>query len=572
MQGITGQQHSSNEQENFGRSLEREYLEQGLYWGRIGSKPKDYTARIGMETYPLSGSEVETLRRLGILIPRFLEGCVDLARRSVSGEYPWLWQDLCFGRSDLQIAIWKRELERKDIVLAKRVRIDAIRTDKGLRINEFTLGATGSGYSGLIDLISRKFFTGKNFFEPIAKKYVEAIHDLLPNGGFVGILLTPWRELYGPEQFALTGLLNEFGKIFGLKFAFAFTYEAEAREGGVYLRGEKLDLIERVFKEYTEIDKLILNRLVGLAAKIEKQIIDAYFEGKVLLHPNLLTFLDYKELMAWLFDEELESEWRKYLTDDMFEELKNIFAYTIIFRPGSFVWKGKKYEESAMRDLESQIVKNMEFEFEGKRLMLFCNNGVQTNVWTGESLIDGLGNLDVIIDWLNKIECGSYTCPKQIADQITFFAKSDRLIMIEKESGRWKLKIVQVKNVLYSDIVLKLSGGDNQAAGGHGIAISRLMPRKIWSRHVSNFLKLAQVRTVVAQEYCEMAVDEMMVFDPVTKKVSKENVRTRICVWYWLDNDASNSSFGGNTVTCIPISDGYIVHGRSNSAMTACSF
>lgn len=569
MQGTTGQLHSFDEQETLGRSLEKEYLEQGLYWGRIGCEPKDYTARIGMETYVLSVSEVEVLRKLESLIPKFLKGCVDLTRRSMLGEYPWLWQDLCLGRSELQIAIWRRELMREGVVLAKRIRIDAIRTKNGLRINEFTLGATGSGYGAVIDAISRKFFPDKKFFEPIAKKYVEAIHDLLPNGGNVGILLTPWRDGYGPEQQALTKLFEEYGKEFGLTFLFGISFLAEVKNDGVYLKGKKLDLVERVFKEYSEIDKndLQKNRMAVFAADIEKKIIDAYFDGKVLLHPNLLTFLDYKELMAWLFDERLVAEWIRFLGAQDFEELKNIFAYTIVWKGDSFVWKGGKYSLESMQELSDMSVREYWFAFNGMQLIGFRESGVVKDLVLGNKLVSCLGNLKVMQDlakstrkWL-AIEVKS----------VTLF-KNNCEVSVMSGRNNWFVKVVQAKKRLDTDIVLKLSGGDNKAAGGHAVSISKGMLRTTWRKQAKSFAETAKQRTVIAQEYCDMAVDEMMIFDPVTKKTSKENVRTRICVWYWLDNDANSSSFGGNTVTCIPISDGYIVHGRSNSAMTSCSF
>ncbi|MDD3887454.1 MAG: hypothetical protein PHN19_01635 [Patescibacteria group bacterium] len=560
--------------DDLGRQMEKEYLEQGLYWGKIGTMPKNYTARIGLETYALTCGEIATLKRLEDLIPRFLRGCVDLARRSSNGEYSWLWQDLCCGRSKLQIEIWKKELERKNVILAKRIRIDAIRTAEGLKINEFTLGATGSGYGAVIDIISRNFFPDKKFFEPIAKKYVEAIHDLLPNGGNVGILLTPWRDGYGPEQQALTKLFEEYGKEFGLTFLFGISFLAEVKDDGVYLKGKKLDLVERVFKEYSEIDKndLQKNRMAVFAADIEKKIIDAYFDGKVLLHPNLLTFLDYKELMAWLFDERLNEEWIKFLGSDGFVELKNFFAYTVVWKGNNFIWKGVEYSNESMQELSDMQIREYWFAFDNNlQLIGFRELGDKKDLELGKKIFLGLGDLKSLMA-LAKSTRGWKMADPESTKMVTMFKNVGREIFVMSGRENWFVKIRQARKRLDAEVVLKLSGGDNKAAGGHAVAISKGMMRSTWRKLVKTFAEMAKQRTVIAQEYCEMVIDEMMIFDPANKKADKENVRTRICVWYWLDNDANSSSFGGNTVTCIPISDGYIVHGRSNSAMTSCSF
>lgn len=571
MQGANGRL-AILDQEEFGKRLEEEYLKEGLFWGRMGSKPKNYTARIGMEAYVLRDGEVETLKHLENLIPKFLKGCVDLARRSMLGEYPWLWQNLCFGRSDLQVAIWEKELRRQDIILAKRIRIDVIRTKDGLKINEFTLGATGSGYGAVIDVISRKYFSDQKFFEPIAKKYVDAIHELLPNGGCVGVLLTPWRELYGPEQLALTVMLNKYGKKFGLEFKFGLTFEAEVKNDGVYLGRKRLDLVERVFKEYSEKSGQgsSKDRLTDYAVKIEKQIIDVYFAGKVLLHPNLLTFLDYKELMAWLFDERLEKEWEKFLGIDDLKELRNIFAYTVVWKGDDFVWQNEKYVFESLQELSDLQIREYWFAFCESELIEFRESGGAKSLELGKKLVQSLGDLDVL-KGVAKSSRKWTVVDSQLTVQVALLRNSEREVLVMSGRKNWFVKIRQLKKKLETNIVLKLSGGDNKAAGGHAVVISKDMIKSVWRKQVVNFSKMAKERTVIAQEYCKMEVDELMVFDPALKKTTKDKVRTRICVWYWLDSDLRKSSFGGNTVTCIPISDGYIVHGRSNSAMTSCS-
>ncbi len=558
-----------------GTEMEMEYRKRGLYWGKIGFTPQRYTSLISLETYVLTCEEIETLKKLEKALPRFLNGCIELTRRSMRGEFSWLWEQLIRGRDSLQVELWRRELLREAVTPIKRVRIDVIRTEKGLRINELTLGATGSGFAGVIQEAVKAVLGERNLFSSIAEEYVQVVRELLPNSrGVVGILLTPWRSLYGPEQLALTKMFNEYGKKFGIEFVFGFTDQAKIRKDGVYLQDKKLDLVERVFKEYTAVQRFGRGgrgRSNDVAEVNERAIIEAYLDGKVLMHPNLFTFLDYKELMAWLFDDRLDQEWTRLMGRDVFEDLKDIFAYTVVFSGGrNFEWRGRQYFQSSLEALGSLEPCEHVFEFEGNELIEWKQNGVKmSELGIALKLLGSLKELFCLVE-----EGREVIVPNEFCSQIVLMRKRDCVVTVVSTKKGWILRIKEVVNVLDGDFVLKLSGGDNEAAGGHAVAISKGMQANQWRKQVGRFAEIARRRTVVLQEFCEPVTDSMMICNPGGKFSRKSLVRTRICVWFWLDKELRNSRFGGNTVTAMLVTDkeGYKVHGRSSSAMTACSF
>lgn len=560
--------------------LEKSFLDRGWYFGEIANPPRRFTSAITPDRYALTNSDREQLLRLEYLLPLFIDGCIRIARQAINPTSPchFAWKSMTKGRSERQIGLWITALSRDETPVL-RVRPDIIRQANGrLIVNEITVGNTGIGMEAVERVVYDEHLPVDNKLQmplnPVC--YLKAVRALIPGSLplVLGVLLTPWRSLYGPEQRCFVDILKMYAAQYNIKPLFGFTTDVEARDDAVYLQGEKLDVVERVFKEYRPNDASEDQSRVkydpARVGAIEQSIISAYLDGRLPhLHPNLHTWLDYKETQAWLFDQRLEGFWLGYLQSPAtLHELREFFAETYVLEvDGNEVMiNGQMYPRTAITEKDGhQTSACHTLIFEGAEIVEWKQNGILKEPrLIGNIARQITDNQELAGRVISKMSV-------DLASHIHIMEKSRwRDIRVQTiKANKWMLTVETSPPNLEGEWVIKFSGGDNRAAGAHGVLIpADCENAHAWRRSAEKFLQEAEERTVVAQKFHEAETRTARICDNgVTRP---EDCRARITIWYWLDPLGGKCQMGGGDVTIMPARYGHKVHGRSNAAMTPC--
>lgn len=560
--------------------LEKSFLDRGWYYGEIDKPPRRFTSAIMLDRYALTNSDREQLLRLEYLLPFFIDGCLGIARQAVNptSSCHFAWKNLTRGRSDRQVGLWIVALSRDETPVL-RARPDIIRQSNGrLIVNEITLGNTGIGMEAVERVVYDEHLPIDDKLQmslnPVC--YLEAVRGLMSGRSplVLGVLLTPWRSLYGPEQRCFVDILKAHAAQYNIRPLFGFTTETEVRDDGVYLQGEKLDVVERVFKEYqadgaSEAQSRLKYDLARINA-IEQSIINAYLDGRLPhLHPNLHTWLDYKETQAWLFDPRLEGFWLEHLGNPtLLQELREFFAETYVLEVdgNEVLLNGQMYPRTVITEINGQQTSTIHtLTFESAEIVSWEQDGILK-----ESRL--VGNIARQITDIQKLaERVINRASVDFARYVHIMEKSRwRNIRVQIiGANRWLLIVENNPPNLEGEWVLKFSGGDNKAAGGHSVLIpGDCASPHMWRKAAEQFLSVAKERTVVAQRFHQPEIKPTRICDNGIERV--EDCRARITIWYWFNPLRKECQMGGGDVTVMPARYGHKVHGRSNAAMTPC--
>ena len=312
---------------------------------------KDKFWRIAPDPLPLPENLYEQILESGSRLHAFHKACNLLYRQSVEGKQPeWIHRYLDAGKSPSMIQLAREKSWKNDLPCV--IRPDFLLTDGGLVLTELD---SVPGGIGLTAWMQKAHASIADCRLPIADSGKEAVCDSMIESGMLqgfiaalssalstqhsalshaAIVISEEAKDYRPEMEWLveenakckkhhsreSG--NPESKIQNSKLMVCPPQDLEYRSEGVFLHGERVDVIYRFFELFD----------LANISNIEKMI-SAAREGLVRVTPPFKPQLEEKLWLALFWFPQLAEFWRRELGDRYFHDLQKIIPFTWILDP-----------------------------------------------------------------------------------------------------------------------------------------------------------------------------------------------------------------------------------------------
>lgn len=280
----------------------------------------DKTWRISPDPIQLEESLYTRIVELGPRIYQFYKATNLLYRQSVEGKQPsWIHQYLDAGKSAEVIELAREKAWKNDLPCV--LRPDLLITEEGFAVTELDSVPGGIGVTAWLE---RAYGSISDFGSRISDlktrmidSFITALHSTIRNPQSairIAVVVSEEAKDYRPE---MTWLADKSPNL-----SCCTPEELEYRTDGVFLKGERIDVIYRFFelfdlKNIANIDKLI----------------HAAQQGQVSITPPLKPQLEEKLWFALFWFPQLSEFWRRELGDRYFRDLKEVIPYTWLLNP-----------------------------------------------------------------------------------------------------------------------------------------------------------------------------------------------------------------------------------------------
>lgn len=297
---------------NITRTTSRFKPEQRFAPFRVGPEP--------LMLNPLQGSRIETLGRL---LRRFYHAADELYYLSVNQDAPrWLAHHLDVGKPQRLLELAKHPFFRNDLPII--IRPDLLLTPGGFKATELDSVPGSMGLLGFLEQVYDKSGTSLLGSGNTPAAFAAALTALSP-GGKAAVVISEECSGYRQETAWLSAEWSETG----LQIPTVRPEELSYTADGVWLNGERLDLVYRFFELFD------LENIPG-----GYELLDLAAAGRVVITPPPKPHLEEKMWFAFLHHPDLTSWWLNLLGSDDYLALLEIVPQTWLLTPDRQVFSG----------------------------------------------------------------------------------------------------------------------------------------------------------------------------------------------------------------------------------------
>ncbi len=296
------------------------------------------TWRIAPDPLPLASNLYEEIQALGPRLHAFYKACNLLYRQSVLGKEPlWIHRYLDLGKPPSLLEASRDPRFKNDLPCV--IRPDLLLTEDGFAITELDSVPGGIGLTAWLQAVYKKNAecgmrnaesqSGVGFQSQtscvMSNGFLSALKSEIRNPkseiSHVAIVVSEEARDYRPEMEWLKIQNSEF-RIQNLRPSVCSPGDLEYRFDGVFLRGERVDVVYRFF-ELFDLPNI---------ADVEK-LIAAARAGQVQATPPFKPQLEEKLWFALFWFPQLAEFWRCELGDRFFRDLKKKIPFTWLLDP-----------------------------------------------------------------------------------------------------------------------------------------------------------------------------------------------------------------------------------------------
>ncbi len=284
------------------------------------AKPEERFApfRVGPEPFMLHPAQAERIEALGSLLHRFYRAADELYYLSVRGEAPaWIAEHLDAGKPLRLLELARHPAFIKQLPIV--IRPDLLITTDGLRATELDSVPGSMGLLGFMEQVYGNFSSNLLGDRSTVDAFAAALSALAP-GGKAAIVISDECSGYRHETAWLSAEWAETG----LEIPTVRPEDLSYTNDGVWLNGEKLDLVYRFFELFD------MDNVPG-----SYQLFDLAATGKVTVTPPPKPHLEEKMWFAFLHHPELRQWWLELLGNEDYQALLELFPHTWLLTPNT---------------------------------------------------------------------------------------------------------------------------------------------------------------------------------------------------------------------------------------------
>ena len=288
----------------------------------------DKSWRIAPDPLPLTEKVYGQILELGPRLHAFYKACNLLYRQSVEGKQPeWIHRYLDAGKSPSMIELAREKRWKNDLPCV--IRPDFLVTDRGMVLTELDSVPGGIGLTAWLQKahgVNGERGTGNAEYQTnMIEGFAAALSSILsPQPSALkrfAIVVSEESKDYRSEMEWMAVESSKF-KVQSSKLTVCKPEELEYRGEGVFLRGEKVDVIYRFFELFD----------LANISNVEKMI-SAAREGFARVTPPFKPQLEEKLWLALFWFPQLAEFWRRELGDRYFHDLQKIIPFTWLMDP-----------------------------------------------------------------------------------------------------------------------------------------------------------------------------------------------------------------------------------------------